>query len=155
MTYPPSVPPNTRTNATPLPTNLPSDINTISNALTDIINELGSDPSGAAASLTARLDLIDGAVEVATTGPGGVRRCYATKVGDFVIFSGYCSGDAVGASFPAGYRPVTGSVYSWALLNNGGTVTPGYATITTGGVITASAAASSWVFLNGMFQWQT
>ena len=56
MSYPPSVPPNTRTDATPLPTNLPSDINTISNALTDIINELGSDPSGAAASLTARLD---------------------------------------------------------------------------------------------------
>ena len=56
MTYPPSVPPNTRADNTPLPTNHIADHNDISNALTDIINELGSDPSGAAASLTARLD---------------------------------------------------------------------------------------------------
>ena len=58
MSYPPSVPPNTRTDATPLPTNMPSDINTISNALTDIINELGDDPSGSFASATARFDYL-------------------------------------------------------------------------------------------------
>jgi hypothetical protein len=56
MAYPPTPPPNTRADNTPLPTNHAGDHNGISDALTDIINELGSDPKGASASVTARLD---------------------------------------------------------------------------------------------------
>ena len=59
MPYPPSVPPNSRTNLTAQDTAHPSDHNTIANALTDIINELGSDPSGAAATVQARIAAIE------------------------------------------------------------------------------------------------
>ena len=58
MPYPPAVPPNTRTDATGVTTNHPSDHTTISNALTDILNELGTDPSGVAVSVTARLNAL-------------------------------------------------------------------------------------------------
>jgi hypothetical protein len=57
--YPPSVPPNTRANLTSQDTAHPSDHNTIANALTDIINELGADPSGAAATVQARIAAIE------------------------------------------------------------------------------------------------
>jgi hypothetical protein len=48
-----------------LPTNHPDDHNDISTALTDIINELGSNPKGAAASVTARLDAIQAEIDAA------------------------------------------------------------------------------------------
>jgi hypothetical protein len=53
--YPPTVPPTGRVNATPQVDNHPSDHNTISTALTDIINELGPDPSGTYPTVQARL----------------------------------------------------------------------------------------------------
>jgi hypothetical protein len=59
MPYPPTVPPTGRTNATPQADNHPSDHNAISTALTDIINELGADPSLAYATVMARLAAMD------------------------------------------------------------------------------------------------
>lgn len=56
MAYPPSVPPNNRTNGTATPTNHAGDHNDTSDALTDIIDELGSDPKGGYADVEARLD---------------------------------------------------------------------------------------------------
>lgn len=58
MAYPPTPPVNTRTDSTPLPTNHAADHNAISNALTDIINELGTDPKGDSASVDARFDVV-------------------------------------------------------------------------------------------------
>lgn len=55
MPYPPTLPPNNRTDTTPSFSNHPGDHNAIVNALTAIIAELGNDPSGAFADLTARL----------------------------------------------------------------------------------------------------
>lgn len=56
MPYPPPVPPPSRTNATPMVDNHPSDHLLTSGALSDIINELGANPSGTYPSVTARLD---------------------------------------------------------------------------------------------------
>lgn len=60
MAYPPALPVNNRVNATPQANNHPADHNTLVNALTDILNELGSDPSsGSFATVMARLDALD------------------------------------------------------------------------------------------------
>jgi microcystin-dependent protein len=59
MAYPPTIPPATRTNNTPQVDDHPDDHNAIANALTDIVNALGSDPAGDAASLTAYLAILD------------------------------------------------------------------------------------------------
>ena len=59
MAYPPTVPPATRTDSTPQFTNHPNDHNAISTALTDLVNELGADPSGGYATVNARLDALD------------------------------------------------------------------------------------------------
>lgn len=56
MAYPPSIPTNARLNTTPQVDNHPADHNALSNALTDIVNELGSNPSAGFADLTARLN---------------------------------------------------------------------------------------------------
>lgn len=69
MAYPPTVPPNTRADATLMATNHKDDHNALSNALTDILNELGADPAGAFASLTARL--VDIEADIATLSGGG------------------------------------------------------------------------------------
>lgn len=159
MSYPPSVPPNTRTDATPLPTNHAADHNTISDALTDIINELGSDPSGAAASLTARLDPAFSPVQIASTGPAGVQRLNAIRFGSFVFFEGYTSGSTAGiaipnANFPTGMRPVSGAaVRCHAVLNNLGTVNnASHCTIGDTGNITPIADCASWAYINGVFR---
>lgn len=55
MAYPPTLPPATRVNTTPSFDNHPSDHNALVNALASIIAELGSNPSGASADLTALL----------------------------------------------------------------------------------------------------
>jgi hypothetical protein len=68
MTYPPSIPSNTRADQTPQAGNHPADHNAIANALTDIVNELGSDPSSTFASLTARLSGYPSKVRVTGTG---------------------------------------------------------------------------------------
>lgn len=84
MPYPPTPPPNTRADNTPLPTNHADDHNDISNALTDIINELGSNPKGDAADLTALLALIDPADKIiavgGSTAPTGWHLCDGTAV---------------------------------------------------------------------------
>jgi len=72
MAYPPAVPPNTRTNATPEVDNHPSDHNGISNALTDIINELGTNPSGTDPDLTTRLSRIEARVSLYAVGSTGI-----------------------------------------------------------------------------------
>jgi len=60
MTYPPAgIPLPTRTNATARKDNLKNDINTLSTAINDLAAELGSDPAGASATLTARLTGIE------------------------------------------------------------------------------------------------
>jgi microcystin-dependent protein len=59
MAYPPTIPPATRTNNTPQVDDHPDDHNAISAALTDIVNELGADPKGDYASLTAYLAILD------------------------------------------------------------------------------------------------
>lgn len=58
MAYPPSVPAGTRINTTPQVNTHPTDHNTIHAALTDIINELGSNPSGDYADLTTNLAVV-------------------------------------------------------------------------------------------------
>lgn len=55
MPYPPHIPPATRTNSTAMASNHPTDHNDISSALTDIINELGNNPSGPQGTLQARV----------------------------------------------------------------------------------------------------
>lgn len=78
MAYPATPPPAGRTDSTPLPTNHPDDHNLISAAITDIVNELGSNPKGSSASVTARLNAINALPSVqagrssVTTGSGGV-----------------------------------------------------------------------------------
>lgn len=59
MAYPPSIPAVTRTDATTAPTAHPADHNTDRNALIDLVAELGTDPSGASADVTARLAALD------------------------------------------------------------------------------------------------
>lgn len=61
MAYPPTVPPNSRGNLTSMDTNHAGDHNAVSNALTDIINELGSNPSGAVATVDQRFQTIEAA----------------------------------------------------------------------------------------------
>lgn len=56
MSYPPAVPPKNRTNTTAQGDLHPTDHNTIAQALEDVVAELGNNPSGSAASVTARLD---------------------------------------------------------------------------------------------------
>ena len=56
MAYPPTPPPDDRLNTTPQVTNHPSDHNLLSENIADIVNELGANPSGAAATVEARLD---------------------------------------------------------------------------------------------------
>ena len=55
MAYPPSVPTGARINTTPQVNLHPSDHLAIHASLTDIINEMGANPSGAFASIDARL----------------------------------------------------------------------------------------------------
>lgn len=55
MPYPPTTPPTTRTNATPQVDVHASDHNVLAQAVKDILTELGTDPSGTFADLTARL----------------------------------------------------------------------------------------------------
>lgn len=59
MAYPPTVPPATRINATPQVDTHPADHNAISGALNDMVNELGSNPSGAFPTVTDRIDRIE------------------------------------------------------------------------------------------------
>lgn len=58
MPYPPTTPPTTRTNATAQLDAHASDHNVLAQAVKDILTELGNDPSGVYASLTARLAAI-------------------------------------------------------------------------------------------------
>lgn len=58
MAYPPTVPSGARINTTPQVDTHPADHVSIHAALTDIINELGSNPSGDAASVTALFELL-------------------------------------------------------------------------------------------------
>ena len=59
MAYPPEVPPHTRSNTDPMVNNHPEDHNLISYALTDVLNELGNDPSGDHNNVTDRLNQSD------------------------------------------------------------------------------------------------
>jgi hypothetical protein len=58
VAYPPAVPAADITNTTPQVDRHPLDHNAITEALRDILNELGIDPKGAFASLTARMESI-------------------------------------------------------------------------------------------------
>jgi microcystin-dependent protein len=58
MAYPPTPPPADRLNTTPQVTNHPADHNLISGNVSDIVNELGANPSGTYADVQARLDSI-------------------------------------------------------------------------------------------------
>jgi microcystin-dependent protein len=58
MAYPPTPPSNTRTNTTPQVNAHPLDHNTLANNITDIVNELGSNPKGGATDVGARFDLL-------------------------------------------------------------------------------------------------
>ena len=59
MAYPPEVPPHTRSNTDPMVNNPPEDHNLISYALTDVLNELGGNPSGDHNNVTDRLNQSD------------------------------------------------------------------------------------------------
>lgn len=59
MPYPPYIPPNTRTNSTAMATNHPNDHNYIADALSDIVNELGNDPSGPSGNLQFRVHALE------------------------------------------------------------------------------------------------
>ena len=71
MPYPPPVPSATRTNPTPHVDLHPADHNLMSAALTDIINELGTNPSGASPTVQDRF-------ETALKGPGA---SYGMRIG--------------------------------------------------------------------------
>jgi len=58
MAYPPTPPSNTRTNTTPQVNAHPLDHNTLANNITDIVNELGSNPKDDATDVGARFDLL-------------------------------------------------------------------------------------------------
>ncbi|MET0578005.1 MAG: hypothetical protein ABW122_05060 [Ilumatobacteraceae bacterium] len=77
MAYPPTIPPATRVNATPQVDNHPSDHNTISTALTDIINELGANPSGIFPTVGDRITNLDTRHGISTLG--------ATAIGSGVV----------------------------------------------------------------------
>lgn len=62
MAYPPEVPPDDRLNTTPMVDNHPSDHTVISQAFTDIINEMGADPSGIFATIQARFEALEAEV---------------------------------------------------------------------------------------------
>lgn len=59
MAYPPVIPPADVTNTTPQVDRHPADHNAITDALRDILNELGIDPAGAAATVTDRFVIIE------------------------------------------------------------------------------------------------
>jgi hypothetical protein len=71
MAYPPAIPPADRVNATPQVDNHPADHNAISAALTDIVNELGPDPSAPDATVTLRLDRMEVAAFLDWIGANG------------------------------------------------------------------------------------
>jgi microcystin-dependent protein len=56
MAYPPTPPSNSRVNTTPQVDAHPADHNALSNAITDIVNELGTNPSGTSTDVGARFD---------------------------------------------------------------------------------------------------
>lgn len=100
MAYPPTIPPNTRANTTPQFDNHPGDHNDISDALTDIVTELGSNPGGDAADLTARL---------ATLVPVGS----ITMYGSNVVPAGWllCDGTAVNRVTYAALFTIIGTTF--------------------------------------------
>lgn len=83
MAYPPT-PPSTRTGSDLLAGNHAADHTAIANALTDIINELGTNPKGDSASLTAFLTLLNPVGEIKMYGgssaPSGWALCDGTAV---------------------------------------------------------------------------
>lgn len=108
MAYPPTVPPNSRLDTTPLATNHISDHNAISNALTDIINELGSAPKGAAASLTALLAEIDPADKIIAIGGSTAPTGWYLCNGDAVSRTTYAATFArIGTTYGAGNGSTT------------------------------------------------
>ena len=130
MAFPPvpQVPSGVRENTTPQVNLHPQDHTLIHQALTDIINELGSNPSGDAPSLTAWLQILNPVGEVKIYGganaPSGWAICNGDQVNRTtyadlfaVIGTNYGPGDGVStfhlpdmrAAFPAGRGPV-----SWA-----------------------------------------
>lgn len=84
MAYPPSVPSGARINTTPQVNTHPADHVSIHAALTDIINELGSNPSGDSADLTAWLGILCPLGEIkiyaGATAPSGWGLCDGTAV---------------------------------------------------------------------------
>ena len=99
MAYPPSVPPNNRQNNTASFDNHPGDHNDIANALNDIINELGSNPSGGSATVEARLNtlLVDAANSVSESNiaNGAVTE---DKLGAGAVTNGKIANNAVQAN---------------------------------------------------------
>lgn len=123
MAYPPTVPVNTRADATALATNHPADHNAISNALTDILNELGSDPSGTFPTVQARLALTDVTPWTAPTlvnswanFGGGFQEAQYRKVGDIVHLRGLIGGGTAAPvtifTLPVGFRPPATVLFS-------------------------------------------
>ncbi len=110
MAYPPTVPSGARINTTPQVDTHPADHLEIHAALTDIINELGADPSGDSADLTAFLTLLNPVGEIKMYGgasaPSGwefcrgqsmVRATYADLFA--VIGTAFGPGDTPGTTF--------------------------------------------------------
>jgi hypothetical protein len=89
--YPPTVPPTGRVNATPQVDLHPSDHNQISTALTDIVNELGGNPSGASATVEARFDALAAALMtkpvLSVNGGPGLATTLAPGVGPLTLTS--------------------------------------------------------------------
>lgn len=71
MAYPPSVPPADRTDATVAAGNHAGDHNALAAAIASILTELGSNPAGTYADVTARLEAIAADVAAGGGGTGG------------------------------------------------------------------------------------
>jgi hypothetical protein len=134
-------------------TNLATAINSLASLSSEV-----TDVAAEAAANTSALSTAKTGVQIASTGPGGVQRLTATRLGPFVFCEGYTSGQATAgtaipnANFPVGMRPVTSTATLFARCNNSGSVSTAIVEIGTTGNIAASVAAASWVYLTGVFR---
>lgn len=114
MPYPPVIPPATRVNQTPQADNHPADHNGLSQALTDIVNELGANPSGPAASLDSRLAPMIGSVSAGGTALEGTVPSPLTGI---LISAGTMVGvvnNATAFNIPLSFP---GGLLGWAAVN--------------------------------------
>lgn len=173
MAYPPTVPSNSRTNVTPQQTNHPGDHNTIADALQDIINELGSNPSGGEATVQARIAAAEAATTALSTGvllkSGGTMTGAltlagapssnlhaATKVYVDGVFAGKLVANGRGGMWrrASTYQSITSGVETDITMDSEDVDGPGLGTATSSS-FTVPAGWGGWWLANGVIKYQT